>query len=74
MLQKLMLAVTMTFVLNLFLSVRFPANTQTVTKDYLAELPTTFSAKISILNAPVVHLHSLTPHTKMALVLREQRS
>lgn len=40
MLQKLLLAVTMTFTLNLFLEIRSPTNNQTVTKVYLAELPT----------------------------------
>lgn len=41
MLQKLLLAVTMTFALNLFLEVRLPVDTQTTTRDYLAEMPTT---------------------------------
>ena len=41
MLQKLLLAVTMTFALNLFLEVHLPVNTQTATRAYLAEMPTT---------------------------------
>lgn len=40
MLQKLLLAATMTFTLNLFLEIRLPTNNPIVTKVYLAELQT----------------------------------
>ncbi len=40
MLQKLLLAITATFTLNLFLEIRSPANNQSVVKVYLAEIPT----------------------------------
>lgn len=39
MFQKLMLAVTMTLALNLFLGVRLAANTR-ATSSYLAKIPT----------------------------------
>lgn len=51
MLQKLMLAVTMTFTLSLFSQIHLPANNQTATKVYLAEIPTLVLSKISILDA-----------------------
>jgi hypothetical protein len=51
MLQKLMLAVTITFVLNLFLSIHLPKNNQTATKVYMAEMPTVVLSKMSILDA-----------------------
>lgn len=50
MLQKLMLAVIMTFVLNLFLSIRLSTNNQTATKVYMAEMPTVILSKMSILD------------------------
>ena len=49
MLQKLLLAVTITFTLNLFLGIRLPANNQTATKVYTAEMPTRFLSQTSIL-------------------------
>lgn len=38
MFQKLLLAITMTLALNLFLHDRLATNTQTVTKSYLANI------------------------------------
>lgn len=40
MLEKLLLAVVITFCLNLFLGVRLPNNTTTASSSYLAETPT----------------------------------
>ncbi len=40
MLQKLLLAVMITFSLNLFLGVHYATNTTNVTKAYLAEMST----------------------------------
>ena len=40
MLQKLLLAITATFTLNLFLEIRSPANNQPAVKVYIAEIPT----------------------------------
>lgn len=41
MLEKLLLAMTITFSLNLFLGVRLPSKTQTVSSSNLVETPTT---------------------------------
>lgn len=49
MLQKLLLAVTMTFTLSLFLEIHLPTNNQTATKVYIAEMPTVVLSKMSIL-------------------------
>ena len=51
MLQKLLLAVTMTFTLNLFLGIRLPASNQTATKVYTVEMSTIVLSKTSILGA-----------------------
>lgn len=49
MLQKLLLAVTITFTLNLFLEFRLPASNQTAPKVYTVEMPTVVLSKMSIL-------------------------
>lgn len=49
MLEKLLLAVTMTFVLNLFLAIHLPKNNQTATKVYMAGMPTVVLSQTSIL-------------------------
>ena len=41
MLEKLLLAVIITFSLNLFLGVRLPSKTQIASSSYLAPMPTT---------------------------------
>ena len=41
MLEKLLLAMMITFSLNLFLGVRLPSKTQTVSSSNLVEMPTT---------------------------------
>lgn len=51
MLQKLLLAVTITFTLNLFLEIRLPKNNQTATKVYMAGMPTLVLSQTSILDA-----------------------
>lgn len=51
MLQKLLLAVTITFVLNLFLEIRLPASNQTAAKVYPGEMPTVLLSKMRILGA-----------------------